>query len=161
MADNCAGLLRGDLDVVQVFEPFASSLIESGQGYIWYAAASRGLTSYTTFYARRGLLSARRDELQRMVRAIYRTQQWVAVASAADIAAQVGRYFAAVEPSLLTAACARYKALGVWATDPVMQPAGYDRLLASLTSGGFVQPGTPFEVAVDNSLAEAVVAEGR
>jgi len=42
----------------------------------------------------------------------------------------------------------------------VMRRAGYDRLLASLVSGGFVDPGTPFEVAVDNGLAEAVVAEG-
>ena len=32
-------------------------------------------------------------------------------------------------------------------------------LRASLVSGGFVSPGTPFEVAVDNSLADAVVAE--
>jgi hypothetical protein len=33
---------------------------------------------------------------------------------------------------------------------------GYDRLLSSLVSGGFVA-GTPFEVAVDNSVAEEVV----
>ena len=37
--------------------------------------------------------------------------------------------------------------------------AGYDRLRASLVSGGFVSPGTPYEVAVDNGLADAVVAE--
>ncbi len=49
-----------------------------GAGHVWYAQASRGPTSYTTFYARRGLLQQRRDELHRMVRAIYRTQKWVA-----------------------------------------------------------------------------------
>ena len=37
--------------------------------------------------------------------------------------------------------------------------AGYDRLRDGLVSGGFVDPGTPFEIAVDNSLADAVVAE--
>jgi hypothetical protein len=31
--------------------------------------------------------------------------------------------------------------------------------LASLVSGGFVSPGTAYDVAVDNSLADAVVAE--
>jgi hypothetical protein len=37
--------------------------------------------------------------------------------------------------------------------------AGYDRLRASMVSGGFVSPGTDYEVAVDNSLAGAVIAE--
>ena len=160
MADNCAALRRGELDVVQIFEPFVSDLIDSGAGHVWYAAASRGPTSYTTFYARRGLLASRRDELRRMVRAIYRTQRWVAAASGAEIAAAVAGYFSDVAPGVLTAACTRYQALGIWGPDPVMRRSGYDRLLSSLVSGGFVSPGTPFEAAVDNSLAEAVVAEG-
>ncbi len=73
MAENVAALRRGEVDVVQVFEPFAAGLEADDAGHEWYAQASRGLTSYTTFYARRGLLTARRDELHRMVRAIYRT----------------------------------------------------------------------------------------
>jgi hypothetical protein len=32
-----------------------------------------------------------------------------------------------------------------------------DRLRASLVSGGFVSPGTDYEIAVDNSLADAVI----
>ncbi len=157
MADNCAALAAGDLDVVQVFEPFVSTLVAAGTGFIWYAGASRGPTSYTTFYARRGVLAARREELVRMVRAIYRTQQWVAGASGAEIAATVASYFPAVPADILAAACARYKALEIWGDTPVLPRAGYDRLRDSLVSGGFVNPGTPFEVAVDNSLAEAVL----
>jgi hypothetical protein len=56
------------------------------------------------------------------------------------------------------AACARYQALGIWSTTPVLPRQGYDRLLSSLVSGGFVA-GTPFEVAVDNSVADEVMAE--
>ena len=159
MAENCALLLRGDIDVVQLFEPFVSVLVEGGEGFVWYAAADRGPTSYTTFYARRGLLTSRRDELLRMVRAIYRTQRWVAQASGAEIAAAIAEYFPDIPRHLLAAGCTRYKALGIWGHDPILPRAGYDRLLASLVSGGFVHPGTPFEVAVDNSLAETVIAE--
>ncbi len=61
--------------------------------------------------------------------------------------------------SILTAACDRYKAIGIWGRDPILPRAGYDRLRASLVSGGFVDPGTPFEVAVDNSLAEAATRD--
>ncbi|HEY2617019.1 MAG TPA: ABC transporter substrate-binding protein [Acetobacteraceae bacterium] len=159
MADNVAALRRGEVDVVQVFEPFAAILLADGVGHLWYAQASRGPTSYTTFYARRGLLSARRDELHRMVRAIYRTQKWVAAADGTAIAAAIARYFADVPVATVADACTRYKSLRIWGGDPRLPRTGYDRLRASLVSGGFVSPGTPYEVAVDNSLADAVVAE--
>lgn len=161
MAENAAALGRGELDVIQVFEPFVSTLLASGVGHIWYAAASRGPTSYTTFYTRRGTLTDRRDELRAMVRGVARTQQWVAAMPGAEIAATVAPYFADTPLPLLTAACDRYKSLGIWSTTPVMPRVGYDRLLAGLVSGGFVDPGTPFEVAVDNSIAEEAEAELR
>jgi NitT/TauT family transport system substrate-binding protein len=160
MAANCAALLAGAVDVVQLFEPFISTLLADHGCHVWYAQAGRGPTSYTTFYARRGTLTERRDELRRMVRAIYKTQRWVASASAAAIAEAVRSFFPDVPATILEAACARYKVLGIWGRDPVLPRAGYDRLLSSLVSGGFVAPGTPFSVAVDNSIAEEVVAEG-
>lgn len=159
MTDNVAALRRGELDVVQVFEPFAATLEADGGGNVWYAAARRGPTSYTTFYTRRGSLCDRREELLGMVRAIYRTLKWVAQADGAAIGDAIAGFFPDVPPTLLGAACSRYKTLGIWGTDPVLPRAGYDRLLSGLVSGGFVSPGTPFEIAVDNSLATAVVAE--
>jgi NitT/TauT family transport system substrate-binding protein len=160
MADNVAALKAGTVDVVQVFEPFPSLLLAEGAGHVWYEAARRGPTSYTTFYARRGLLSARRDELRRMVRAIARTERWVAGIDGAELAATIARYFPDVPAPILEAACRRYKALGIWNADPVLSRAGYERLFDSLRSGGFVDPGTPFAVAVDNSLADEVIAAG-
>ena len=95
-----------------------------------------------------------------MVRAIYRTQRWVA---AADRRCDCGRDRAI----LPRGAARRFSAMpvratsrvGIWGGDPRLPRTGYDRLRASLVSGGFVSPGTPYEVAVDNSLADAVVAE--
>ena len=159
MAENCAALLAGKADVVQLFEPFVSTLVLDHGCHIWYAQASRGPTSYTTFYARRGVLTDRQDELRRMVRAIYKTQQWISAADGAAIASAVRPYFPDVPTRILETACARYQELGIWGRDPILPRRGYDRLLSSLISGGFVDPGTPFAVAVDNSLAEAVVAE--
>ncbi|HZQ00254.1 MAG TPA: ABC transporter substrate-binding protein [Reyranella sp.] len=158
MAENMAALQAGRVDVIQVFEPFPSLLLASNAAHIWYEQANRGPTSYTTFYARRGMLKERRDELKRMVRAIAKTEQWVAGASGSDIATAISRYFTDVPKPILDAACTRYKALGIWSTTPVMPRAGYDRLRDGLVSGGFVSPGATFEEAVDNSLAEEVVA---
>lgn len=159
MADNVAALRRGELDVVQVFEPFAAALEADSAGHVWYAAARRGPTSYTTFYTRRSLLRDRREELRGMVRAIYRTLKWVARADGAAISEAIAGFFPDVPPALLAAACARYKALGIWGANPLLPRAGYDRLLSGLVSGGLVSSGTPFDVAVDNSLAAEVIAE--
>jgi hypothetical protein len=93
-----------------------------------------------------------------MVRAIHRTQLWVAGATAAQIADAIADYFPDVPAPIREAACARYQTLGIWSTTPLLPRPGYDRLLSSLVSGAFVA-GTPFEVAVDNSLAEEVMAD--
>jgi NitT/TauT family transport system substrate-binding protein len=159
MEENVAALKAGEVDVIQVFEHFPSLLLADKAAHIWYEAARRGPTSYTTFYARRNLLTSRRDELARMVRAIHRTEKWVAGASGGEIAAAIARYFSDVRPAILEAACTCYKGLGIWSDTPLLPRAGYERLRESLVSGGFVSPGTPFEIAVDNSLAASTVAE--
>ena len=93
MASNAAALRRGEVDVVQLFQPFVEELLEAGAGHIWYAAAERGPTSYTTLYARRSLLAERRDECERMVRAIHRTLKWVHAGDGARLAAAIAAYF--------------------------------------------------------------------
>ncbi len=159
MARNVAALKAGEVDVIQVFEPFPSLLLGEGAAHVWYEAGRRDLTSYTTFYARRGTLAARREELTRMVRAIDRTEKWVAQASGAEIARTIVSYFADLAPAILEAACMRYKAIGIWSDTPVLPRSGYDRLRDGLVSGGFVSPGATFEAVVDNELADTVVAE--
>jgi NitT/TauT family transport system substrate-binding protein len=158
MGENVAALRRGELDVVQLFQPYAEELIASGEGFLWYAAADRGPCSYTSFYARRQTLDARRDEFLRLVRALYRTQKWLYRELPDTLADIVQPYFPGVMQPLLRAAVARYRALGIWGRDPILPRVGYERLRAGLVSGGFVK-GTPYEIAVDNSLAAQVVAE--
>lgn len=158
MGENMAALRTGAADVVQLFEPLASELIEEGSGHLWYAAASRGACSYTTFYARRVLLAAKPDEFRRLVRGLYRTQKWLHAQPAEAVAAVVQTYFPNVPATRLVAALGRYKALGVWGRTPILPRDGYDRLKDGMVSGGFVK-GTPYEVAVDNSLAEAAVTD--
>lgn len=158
MAENAAALYRGDLDVVQLFQPLAEELIAAGEGHLWYAAADRGPCSYTSFYARHQVLRAKRDEFVKLVRALYRTQKWLHREPPDALANAVRPYFPTVPQPLLLAAVARYRKLGIWGRDPILPRVGYERLKAGLISGGFAK-GTPFETAVDNSLAEQVVAE--
>jgi len=61
---------------------------------------------------------------------------------------------------VLTGALARYKAQGVWGTDPVLPEAGFDRLRRALLGSGFLSRAVPFAECVDNRLAEQAVAAG-
>ncbi len=158
MAENMAALRGGAVDVVQLFEPLASELIGEGSGHLWYAAASRGPCSYTTFYARRSVLAAKRDEFRHLVRGLYRTQKWLHAQPAEAIAEVVQPYFPAVPRHRLVAALGRYKALGIWGRTPILPRDGYERLKDSMVSGGFVR-GTDYAIAVDNTLADAAVAD--
>ena len=160
MAENLKALRDGTIAAVQLFEPLIDEALSDGAYSIWYAAAERGPTSYTTFYARRPLLVDRRDELRAMVRAIYRTQQWFHAASGMEIARAIGRFFPTQPERRLTAAIDRYKRLGIWGKNPRLPKSGYERLRAGLVSGGFVTRGTAYDLAVDNRLAEQAIAEG-
>lgn len=93
-----------------------------------------------------------------MTRAMARTLRWIAASSGADIARAVADFFPDVAPSILAAAIDRYRTLGLFAADPVLQREGFDRLQAAMLSGGAIAREIPFEQCVDNSLAEQRVA---
>ena len=89
-----------------------------------------------------------------MVCAVQRTLKWVHAVSPETFAEAIAAYFPAVETAKLARCLARYKALGIWGRDCRLPRSGYEQLARSLVSGGFVPKSAPFEVAVDNSLAD-------
>jgi len=124
MADNAAALRAGSLDAVQLFQPYAEELIASGAAHVWYAAADRGLTAYTTLVMRRPLLQSHRDEFLRMTRAMASTLRWIAATPGVDIADALTDFFPAVAPEIFAAAIDRYRALKLFAPDPVLRREG-------------------------------------
>ncbi|HEY8289255.1 MAG TPA: ABC transporter substrate-binding protein [Acetobacteraceae bacterium] len=158
MAENAAALRAGKLDAVQLFQPYAEELLASGAGHLWYAAADRGLTAYTTLVTRRPVVAARRQELLAMVRAMHRTLRWIAATDGDEIARALAPFFPAIPDELAAAALNRYRALGLYAPDPVLRREGYDRLAGAMRSGGALDRLIPFASCVDNTLAEEAVA---
>jgi NitT/TauT family transport system substrate-binding protein len=160
MGENLAALREGRLDAAQFFEPVVEEAVSSGAGHLWYAASSRGRTSYTAFVTTREQLTGNAEPLLRMVRAIYRTQQWLHTNSPSAIAAAIASFFPTCEQTALARCLARYRRQCVWGSDPVLPEDGFDRLRRALVSGGFVRRSVPYSVCVDNRLARQVVAGG-
>jgi NitT/TauT family transport system substrate-binding protein len=159
MAGNVLALRQGRLEAVQLFQPYAEDLLASGDGHVWYAAANRGLTAYTTLVTRRGVIDRKRDELLAMVRAMHRTLGWVRATPGAEIQRALADYFPDVPPAIYAGAIDRYRALELYGADPVTRREGFDRLAAAMRSGGALKRNVPFEDCVDNSLSERVVRE--
>jgi NitT/TauT family transport system substrate-binding protein len=158
MAENAAALRAGRLDAIQAFQPYAEELLQSGAGHLWHAAADRGLTAYTTLVTRRSVLAGRRDELAAMVRAMYRSLRWLSATPGAEVARALASFFPDVPAPIYAAAMDRYRALHLYGSDPITRPEGMERLQAAMRSGGVLDRTIPFELVVDNSLAEEAVA---
>jgi NitT/TauT family transport system substrate-binding protein len=160
MAENAAALRAGTVDAIQVFEPFVETLVREGAGHIWYAAATRGPTSYTTLCATRETIAARPEVVLGMTRAVYRMQRWLHAKDPATIAATVADYFPDLDRDVLVAAIARYKALDLWGRTPLHPVDGFVRLKLGMLSAGFISRDIPYEECTDASIARRVIEEG-
>ncbi|MCB1742052.1 MAG: ABC transporter substrate-binding protein [Gammaproteobacteria bacterium] len=153
MSENADALRAGELDVIQVFEPFVQTLVAEGSGHIWYSAASRGPTSYTTWYTSRAYAESNPQVLAALAAGLHDAQQWLHANPPAAIAEQVQPYFEEVAPEILAGAIERYRANGVWGRDPVLPVVGFVRLKSALLAGGFIERDIPFDSCIDNRFA--------
>ena len=160
MAENADALREGKVDAIQIFEPFVEELVHEGAGHVWYAAASRGPTSYTTLYTSRRFAEANSGTLSALAGGVMDALTWLHGHDAEALAERLQGYFPDLAPARLAGAVARYKANGVWGRDPVLPLEGFVRLKGALISGGFVARDIPFEASVDNRHAKRA-REGR
>ena len=152
MVDSAAALRRGDIDAVQLFQPYAEKLLQDGIGHLWYAAATRGPTSYTNFVALERTLQQRRPEFAAVTRAMHATLQWLAVTAGAEIAPLLAPYFPDLPHPLVAACIDRYRALGLWGDDGATLREGFVRLRDAMLSGGAIRRALSFEECFDVGL---------
>ena len=154
MAENADALREGRVDAIQVFEPFVEELLHEGAGHVWYAAASRGPTSYTTLYTSRRFAEDNAHALSALAEGVMEALAWLHGHDADALANRLQGYFPDLAPARLAGAVARYKANGVWGRNPVLPLEGFVRLKGALVSGGFIARDIPFEGCVDNRYAQ-------
>jgi len=158
MGENADALRAGEVDVVQVFQPFAEELIREGAGQVWYQAAERGLTTYTAFYAPASFLRESPESAHGMTRAMRKTERWLAENDAEAVTELVKPWFEDMEFDLLAAAIARYKSLGLWNRNPRLAQESFEWLRAACLSGGLIGTGVSFDQAVDMRFVDEAMA---
>jgi len=152
MAENIEALCRGELDVVQVFEPYVSLALREGAGEILYAGSARGPTVYTAFTATRDGVERHHPAFIRIVSAMQHMQDWLAQHSAEELAESTQSFFPDIPPEILASSLRRYRQAGIWASAPEVSRKGFARLAESLLSGGFIARMPTYEDCVDETL---------
>ena len=158
MPANAAAVAAGTLDVAQLFEPLVSQMEAAGTGHVWYAQASRGPTSYTAFYARTDVITAKREAMEAMVRGLARTLTWFTAASPAEIVACIAPYFEGGDAALMARAIARYKAVKLWTETPHFPPEALAQLERGMLSAGAITRTPDFAGLVAEDVTESALA---
>lgn len=154
MAENVASLLAGKLDAIQVFEPYASQ-VEAAGGAVWYSQSSYGPLAYSSLYSTGATLTARREALRGMVRALAETLRWLETAAPEEVAILLEARFPDLPLEIRTRAVARYQAAGLWTDGPHMPRAAFDALGAAMMRANALPHIPDFAICVD----EAIVTE--
>ena len=161
MADNASAFERGEIDIVQVFEPYADRLVSTGAGHVWHRFSERGDVAFTSFYTTRGYAAERREACQALVRAITAALTRLHEAPPEAVADRVGPgFFPDLPAGALARIIAAYRTARLWPRSPELPPAAFVRLKAALLAGGLISHDVPYAAAVDAELSGAGATHG-
>lgn len=153
MAENLAALRDGQVEVVQLFEPFVTQALRRGFGRILYAASARGPCVYTSFIASRARIAREPAAYAAMRRAAAHMLDWLAAHEVGELAAATASYYPDVARDVLAEALGRYRTAGIWAPTAAMSREGFVRLAESFMTGGSLSRMPRFEDCVAAGLA--------
>lgn len=88
------------------------------------------------------------EKARAFTRAFAKSRAWVRTAPAAEVAAKEQSFFPNTAPEALTAAIARYQALGCWAGDSAIPRELYEQALEVFLSGGAIRTRPAYEAVV-------------
>ena len=155
MASAAQAFRAGAGDVVHLQEPFASSLIEEGVGFLAASVGeSLGPLAFSSLAMSRKFLQQRADAAEAFMRAYYDTLRWIDASTAEEIVSATGSLFQATSKDVLVRSVKNYKAIGCWRPDPVISRESYERMVDMWMLAGYMQTRYDFEDVVDNDLAQ-------
>lgn len=148
MAANAMGLQQCTVDVAQLFEPYVSELELSGKGVVLRAANERGYTAYTTFISTFENLATHAEAFSAMVRAIEKFLPWLAESGPVELAKVVAPFYPNLSDEILVRAMQRYSDAGLWTCRRQVSRQGFDRLIKSMKTTGFINDMQTYEECV-------------
>lgn len=157
MGENVEALGRGEVDVIQVFEPYADRAVTEHGCHVWHRFATRGDVGFTSFYTTRAFAERERETCRALIRGIGRSLHYLHDADPAEMAATVRPYFPDLSEEALARIIATLRGVGLWARTPHFPPTAFVRLKAALLTGGLISHDIPYDLAVDADLSDTPI----
>jgi len=145
MAENAAALRAGELDAIQIFEPYADALVQDGTAHIWHRSAVRGDSCWTSFYTTVAFTKREPETCRALVKGIERALAVLHKDDPEQTARAVGDYFPDLEAGDLARMIDGYRASGLWAQTTELPVTAFTRLKAAMISGGLISYDAPYD----------------
>ena len=148
----------GQGDYVTLFEPAATQVVTSGEGYILCSiGAESGAIPYTAYFASQSYTAEHDDVITAFCRAIAKALDWVDSHTDREVAEAIIGQFPDTSLDTLEAVTARHREIGAWSTPLTMEKAALERLETVMTQAGELTDDqwVDFDKLVDNHWAAA------
>jgi NitT/TauT family transport system substrate-binding protein len=161
LADAIAAFRAGEGDFLETTQPAVEELVAAGVAHVAVSMGeATGPLPFTSYMATPELLAREPELARRFVRAVYRTQRWLAASDPADVARTVASVFPGMPGHLLERAAGRFMRQHTWSADPLLRRDGYAYLQEILLSGRFIQRPHPYGALVNTTFAREAMAAG-
>ena len=154
MSENVTRLNKGEVDVIQVFQPYAELAVGGGFGHIWHRFSVRGDIGFTSFYTTRAFIADNRDVCLKLVAGVMQAIERLYRQPARKTAERIAPYFPDLETDVLANVISGYRKAGLWSRNPGLPVSAIVRLKAALLSGGLISRDIRYEDIVDDSIAD-------
>lgn len=153
---------NGAGDYVQLLEPDSTRLIESGIGYLAAPLADQTRRlPLAAYHTTAQMIKEKPEVLQRFVNAIFRAQRWMQSQPAVEVARVISPSFPGTELALLATAVEHYQRLGVWASNPVVEPELVEHLQELMVATGRLEQAVNGEQLINSTFAVRAAERGR
>ena len=152
---TAAAFMENDADFTVEFEPHATALEQSGDGYV---VASLGVDSgyvpYTAYCAKKSYFSENSEVIQAFTNAIQKGLDYVNSHTADEIAAVIAPQFAETDVKTIATIVGRYLEQDTWKGDTVFTQESFDLLQDILIGAGELKEKVPYEDLVTTEYAK-------
>ena len=150
--------VAGEGDYVSLFEPTATALEKEGKGYIVASLGEEsGAMPYTAYSTAKSYMDEQPQIIQHFTNAICRGQQYVQTHSAEEIARSIQPYFTDIDLADLIIVVDRYKSIDAWNHDPLLEQAGFEKLMDIMALAGQLNKRADYETIVNTEFAENAI----
>ena len=148
------------IDYTTMFEPTASEYVALGKGYIVASVGeASGEVPYTAFSAQKSWLKKNNSTAKAFLRAVLKGYKYMTENTPEVVAKALTKSFAGISETSIAAAVKSYLKINAWAKSPVLQKEPFERLQDIMENAGTLSSRADYNLAVDNTIANELIAE--